>query len=205
MPSTQASSDPLAYDSDESSRHETVLRAVGHATVELSREHDHRELSLRSVADRAFLAHQEVRDHFASIEALIAETCLDTLRESPLNVELDESPRVRMVGQFHQLIMLLAYEPRYGAACVWALMSNVESVRPIRTEIDAEIRRHVSAALGPGAWPELVSALQLALLGAVVQAATNTAPLLALSQQLGDLVEMLMPGGDSEDAPRRSR
>jgi AcrR family transcriptional regulator len=200
MPSTQASRDPLADDSNGNPRHETVLNAVGYATVELSREHDYRELSRRLVADRAGLAYREVCTEFASIEALIAESCLDRLRESPLTVELDESARERMVSQFHQLIMLLAFEPRYGAACVRALMSNVESVRPIRTEIDAEIRRHVSAALGPGAWPELVSALQLALLGAVVQAATHTTSLLVLSQQLGDLVEMLLPGSDADDA-----
>ncbi|WP_135453318.1 TetR/AcrR family transcriptional regulator [Mycobacterium sp. DL99] len=203
MPSTQASREQLADDGDGSSRHQTLLSAVGYATVELSREHDHRELSRQLVADRAGLSYREVCAQFASIEALIAETCLDRLRESPLNVELDESARERMVGQFHQLITLLAHEPRYGVACVWALMSDAESVRPIRTEIDAEIRRHVSGALGPGAWPELVSALQLALLGAVVQASTNTTSLTVLSQQLGDLVEMLMPGGDADDSPGR--
>jgi hypothetical protein len=37
----------------------------------------------------------------------------------------------------------------------------------------------------------------------VVQAATHTTSLLVLSQQLGDLVEMLLPGSDADDAPER--
>jgi AcrR family transcriptional regulator len=199
VPSTSTSNELSAYQGERSSRHRMVLHAAGAATVELSREYPYHELTRRLVAERAGLAYLDVCAHFASIDALIAETCLDKLRESPLIVEFDESPRERMVGRFHQMITLLACEPRYGTACVWALMSNAESVRPIRLEIDAEIRRHVSTALGSGAWPELVSTLQMALLGAVVQAATNTTTLLALSQQLGDLVEMLLPDSESDD------
>ena len=199
MPVTRTSRELLDCDGDRVSERGRVLRAVGHATVELSRDYPYHELTRRLIADRAGLTYVDVCAHFASIEALIAQTCLDKLRESPLTVEFDESPRERLVGQFHRIIMLLAYEPRYGTACVWALMSNAEAVRPIRTEIDAEIRRHVSAALGSGAWPELVDILQLALLGAVMQAATNAATLLALSQQLGNLVEMLLPDTDSHD------
>jgi AcrR family transcriptional regulator len=199
MPSISTSSQLLADgDDDGSSVHRTLLRAVGAVTAELSREYRYHDLTRRLVADRAGLAYVDVCAHFASIEALIAETCFDKLRESQLIIEFDESPRERLVGRFHQIITLLATEPRYGAACVWALTSNAESVRPIRTAIDAEIRRHVSAALGSGAWPELVASLQLALLGAALQAATNTATLLTLSQQLADLIEMLLADGDSD-------
>lgn len=172
----------------------SVVREVLSATVELLRDHPYRALSRRLVAERAGLARLDVCAHFASIEALIAETCLYQLRESPLVIEFDESPRQRLVGQFHQLVMLLALEPKYGKACVRALMSDADSVRPIRAEIDAEVRRRVSAALGSGAWPELVSTMQLALLGAVVQSATNAVPLLELSAQLGELVDVLLPG-----------
>jgi AcrR family transcriptional regulator len=186
-------------DDDPTSLRKAILHTVVGTTVELSHEYGYRELSRQLVADRAGLSYLDVCARFASVDALIAETCLYKLRESPVVIEFDESPRERMVGQFHRLIMLLAYEPRYGTVCVWALMSNVDSVRPIRTEIDAEIRRHVSTALGSGAWPELVSALQLALLGAVVQAVTTSVSLLDLSLQLGDLVEMLMPASGSDE------
>jgi hypothetical protein len=197
MPPTRLVRELLAARDTPSRR--MALRSVAPAIVDLSREYPPQELSRRLVADRAGTSYLEVCAHFASVEAMIAETCLDALHQSPLTVEFGASARERMVGQFHQLIMLLAYEPCYGAACVWALMSNAESVRPIRTEIDAEIRRRVSTAMGSGAWPELVATLQMTLLGAVVQAATDNASLLALSQQLGDLVDMLLPGDDVDE------
>jgi AcrR family transcriptional regulator len=183
----------------------TILRAVGCATAELAQEYTYDQLDRRLVADRAGLSYLEVCAHFGSIEALIAHTCLDRLHQSPIVVEFDHSPRERLVAQFHQIITLLACQPRYGIACVRALMSNVESVRPVKADIDAEVRRHVSAALGFGAWPELVSILQMALLGAVVQAATNTATLPVLSRRLGDLVEMVLPGDECHHDPRGSQ
>jgi hypothetical protein len=75
-------------------------------------------------------------------------------------------------------------------------MSKSESVQPIRKAIDVEVHRRVSAALGSGAWPEVVSTMHLALLGAVTQAAAGNTTLDVIGDQLDRLVDVLLPPND---------
>ena len=196
MPTPHARQQRVVRDRDGVARHKSVLRTVTQAITDLSRHYPYRTLSRRLVADRAGLAYLDVCGHFASIDALIAETCLYRLRESPLVIEFHEAPRERIGAQFRQLIMLLACEPRYGTACVRALMSKSESVQPIRKAIDVEVHRRVSAALGSGAWPEVVATMHLALLGAVTQAAAGNTTLDVIGDQLDRLVDVLLPTND---------
>jgi AcrR family transcriptional regulator len=109
----------------------------------------------RAIARHAGVAYLDVCAHFRSTEALIAECCLHELRQAPVVVEFDASIPQRVVSQFRQLVEVLADEPRYGTACVRALMTPDASLQAVRDDVDAEIRRRVCAALGSGAWPEV--------------------------------------------------
>src|ERR1700731_4713235 len=100
MPTPHAEHHRVVRDGDGVARHKSVLRTVTQAIGDLSRKYPYRALSRRLVADRAGLAYLDVCRHFASIDALIAETCLYRLRESPLAIEFHEAPRERMGGQF---------------------------------------------------------------------------------------------------------
>jgi hypothetical protein len=100
------------------------------------------------------------RAYFASKNALIAEVYPRIFRAAPLLVDDHDSVPVRVTAQLRHLVMLPAEEPELAAACTIALMGTQTSVRAIRDQIDAEVKRHIRAALGSGAWPEVADALE---------------------------------------------
>src|ERR1700761_5364706 len=158
-----------SYD-DRTRADDEVARRVLNATVELLREVPHSTLNLRSIARRAGLSHGELRAHFRSKDAIVAEIYLERLRAAPLNLDVEESARTRIAAQFSQLVMLLADEPGLAAACSSALICDEPSVRVSRQRINGELQRRVRTVLRSGAWPEVVETLEFGLIGALVHA-----------------------------------
>jgi AcrR family transcriptional regulator len=188
---------PRGDRSDQQIRRELVGR-VSTAAAELLRVRGYTDVDRRAIARQAGVAYHDVCAHFRCTEALIAESCLDKLRQAPLVVGFDESPQQRVMGQFRQLVRLLADEPHYGAACVRALMCDDPSVQVARQSIDAEIQRRVCAALGSGAWPEVALAVHWAMLGAFVKAASGTATIRELTDELCLIVDALLPACETD-------
>ncbi len=106
-----------------------TARLVRDATVELLRDVPYSSITMRSIAKRAGVSHGEVRTHFRSKDAIVAEIYLERLRAAPLIIDVEESARVRIAAQFSQLVMLLADEPGLAAACSSALICDEPSVR----------------------------------------------------------------------------
>jgi len=120
-----------SYD-DRTREDDETARRVRDATVELLRDVPYSSITMRSIATRAGVSHGEIRAHYRSTEAIVAEIYLERLRAAPLIVDVEKSARARIAAQFSQLVMLLADEPGLAAACSSALICDEPSVRVSR-------------------------------------------------------------------------
>jgi AcrR family transcriptional regulator len=180
-----------SYD-DRAREDDEIARKVLAATVELLREVPYDGITLRAISYRAGVPHGDVRAHFRSKDAIVAEIYLDRLRAAPLDVDVEQGAQERIATQFAQLVMLLADEPGLAAACSSALVCEEPSVRSIRQRIHAEYHRRVCTTLRSGAWPEVVETLEFGLIGALVQASCDGA-FHQTADQLAGVVAAVLP------------
>jgi AcrR family transcriptional regulator len=172
-----------------------IGRRVLDATVDLLREVPYSGITMRSIAKRAGVSHGEICAYFRSTDAIVAEIYLERLRAAPLVVDVEQSARARIAGQFSQLVMLLADEPGIAAACSSALICDEPSVRAIRQRIHAELQRRVRTVLRSGAWPEVAETLEFGLLGALVQASCGSGTFTENADDLASVVAVVLPDG----------
>jgi AcrR family transcriptional regulator len=163
------------------------------ATVELLREVPYDSVTMRMIGKRAGIAYRDLRAHFLSKDAIVAEIYLQRLRAVPLTVDIDQDARSRIAGQFCELVMLLADEPGLAAACSSALIGEEPGVRSIRHRINAEYHRRVCATLRSGAWPEVTETLHFGLIGALVQASCNAGGFRQTADELAGVVAAVLP------------
>jgi AcrR family transcriptional regulator len=179
---------------DDRTRDDDVIgRKVLDATVELLREVPYRDITMRSIAQRADVAHGQVCAHFRSKDAIVAEVYLELLRAAPLIVDVDQSAQARVSALFSQLVMLLADEPGMAEACSSALIRDEPSVRAIRRRIHAELHRRVRTALRSGAWPEVAETLEFGLIGAMVHASCGAGTFRQTADELASVVAAVLP------------
>ena len=76
-----------SYD-DRTREDDKTARRVRDATVELLRDVPYSNITMRAIAKRASLSHGEVRAHFGSTDAIVAEIYLERLRAAPLIVDI---------------------------------------------------------------------------------------------------------------------
>lgn len=71
---------------------------------------------------------------------------------------------IRVTSSLRHLALVVADEPEIGAACTAALLDGGAdpAVRAVRDRIGAEIHRRITSAIGPGADPGTVFALEMA-------------------------------------------
>jgi AcrR family transcriptional regulator len=183
-----------SYD-DRTRADDEVARRALDATVELLREVPYATLTLQSIARRAGLSHGEIRAHFRSKDAIVAEIYLERLRAAPLHLDVEESAQARIAAQFTQLVMLLADEPGLAAACSSALICDEPSVRVSRQRINGELQRRVRTVLRSGAWPEVVEILEFGLIGALVHASCGADTFSQTAEDLAGVVAVMLPDG----------
>jgi AcrR family transcriptional regulator len=172
--------------------HDVVGRVLD-VTVEMLREAAFADLTTRRIAERACVPHSELCVYFRSKDAIVAEVYLGLLRDAPLTVDVDQSARERVTALFNQLVMLLADEPDFAAACSSALISSEPSVQAIRRRIHAELHRRVRTVLRSDAWPEVAETLEFSLVGAMVQASSGSATFTDTADELARVVATLLP------------
>jgi AcrR family transcriptional regulator len=180
---------------DDRGRDDADTRKILDATVELLREVPYDIVTMRAISRRAGIALGDLRAHFRSKDAIVAEIYLERLRAAPLAVDIDQDVRARISTQFSQLLMLLADEPGLAAACSRALICDEPSVRSIRQRIHTEYHRRVRTVLRSGAWPEVVEILEFGLVGALVHASCEGTSLDETADQLAGVVAAVLPGG----------
>ena len=100
---------------------------------------------------------------------------------------------------------MVADEPEVGAACTTALLGGGAdpAVRAARDRIGAEIHRRITSAIGPGADPSTVSALEMAFFGALVQAGSGDFTYHQIADRLAYVVGLILAGAGETSRHRK--
>jgi AcrR family transcriptional regulator len=177
-------------------RQEETFRKVLAAGMETLRKNSYADLTMRIVAARAKVAPATAYTYFASKNHLIAEVYLDLVRQVPYFTDVNEPMPTRVERTLRHLALVVADEPEVGAACTIALMGGGTdpAVRAARDRIGAEIHRRITSAIGPGADPGTVSALEMAFFGALVQAGSGESTYHKIADRLADVVRLILAG-----------
>jgi AcrR family transcriptional regulator len=183
-------------------RQEETFRKVLTAGIETLREKSYADLTVRAVAARAKVAPATAYTYFSSKNHLIAEVYLDLVRQVPYFTDVNDPMPVRVDQTLRHLALVVADEPEVGAACTTALLggNSDPAVRSARDRIGAEIHRRIASAIGPGAKPASVSALEMAFFGALVQAGSGQFTYREIADRLTFVVGLILTGaGETGD------
>lgn len=193
------SSDAVAAlpESPRNRRQEETFRKVLSAGVEMLRESSYADLTVRAVAARAKVAPATAYTYFSSKNHLIAEVYLDLMRQVPYFTDVNDSLLTRVDKALRSMTLILADEPEVAAACTTALLSNSDAaVRTARDRIGAEIHKRITSAIGPGADPRKVSALEMTFFGALVNAGSGAFTYHQIADRLTYVVGLIL--GDQQ-------
>ncbi|ORW69376.1 TetR/AcrR family transcriptional regulator [Mycolicibacter senuensis] len=178
-------------------RQEETFRKVLAAGVEMLRETSYADLTVRAVAARAKVAPATAYTYFSSKNHLIAEVYLDLVRQVPYFTDVNEPMPSRVNQALRHLALVVADEPEVAAACTAALLSGSgdPAVRTVRDRIGGEIHRRITSAIGPGAEPEKVSALEMTFFGALVNAGSGAFTYHQITDRLSYVVSLILESG----------
>jgi AcrR family transcriptional regulator len=182
-------------------RQEETFRRVLAACRETMREHSFADLTVRLVAARAKVAPATAYTYFSSKNHLFAEVYLDLVQQVPYFTDVNDPMPTRVDQALRHLALVVADEPEVGAACTAALLGGGSdpAVLAVRDRIGAEIHRRIASAIGPGADPLTVSALQMAFFGALVQAGSGEFTYHQISDRLAGVVGLILAGAEKGD------
>ncbi len=142
-------------------------------------------LTIRMVAAEAGVGAATAYTYFSSKEHLVAEVFWRRLATTPAPPNDSPDSITRAVAVLRHIALLLAEEPELAGALTNALLGKDPDVEHLRLRIGLEINKRLTAALGPGADPQIVESLELLYAGALVRAGMGYASY----QQIADLLE----------------
>jgi AcrR family transcriptional regulator len=194
----------VEVDSSGKPRQEETYHRVLDAAVELLRETKYSDLTVRAIAARAQLSPATAYNYFKSKNGLIAELYLRLVRTVPLFVDVNQTTHERIIQEIHALAMLGAYEPEVAAATTTALMGEEEELKPLRELIGTEVRRRLTAALGPGVPLSVLSAVEFVFYGAMVRAGTGSLGYDTVANRIDGVIGLILQAHDDRPAPAPS-
>lgn len=182
----------VTYLRDQASRRKHTHRQVfGAATAIL---HARTELSLTELATRARITPAAVTAHFPTVDAVFAELYLTRLHELPLIIDPSVPMRCRVSEQLRAITLVVADEPLLAAACAQALLGEDDAaVAGVRARVAAEVHRRTAAALGMGAWPEVLDTVETLFWGALMQARAGVMSYHAMADRLDTMLGLVLP------------
>ncbi|KZS57934.1 TetR family transcriptional regulator [Mycobacterium kansasii] len=189
---------PQVGDRPRNRRQEETFRKVLSAGMQTLRENSYNDLTVRMVAARAKVAPATAYTYFSSKNHLIAEVYLDLVRQVPYFTDVNVPMPARVDQTLRHLALVVADEPEVGAACTAALLGGGAdpAVRATRERIGAELHRRIASAIGPGAEPATVSALEMTFFGALVQAGSGEFTYHEIADRLADVVRLILAGAE---------
>ncbi|MEZ0049012.1 hypothetical protein ABIA30_000002 [Mycobacterium sp. MAA66] len=125
-------------------------------------------------------------------DTALTERYLQQLSQLPLTVDPSSPPHERVAEQLAAAMRILRDEPRLAAACTRSLLSADDPVAEVRSRIGSEIHRRVTAALGTGAWPEVVTTLETMFWGMLIQAHTQSMDYATTAARLDTMVSLVL-------------
>jgi AcrR family transcriptional regulator len=150
-----------------------------------------------TLAARARLAPAAVSAHFASVDAMFAELYLYRVTALPLDIDQTAGVAERVSAQLRSVTLVMADEPNLAAACSQALLRiDDDAVAALRERIGAEVHRRVAAALGAGAWPEVLATLETVFWGALLQVQSRSMSYHEMANRLDTMLALIIPDTD---------
>jgi AcrR family transcriptional regulator len=144
---------------------ERLLEAAEHELADAGID----ALTIRTVAGRAGVSPATAYTYFSSRNHLFAELFhRKVLLENPVEIT-GRTPQQRVSAVTTHLARVLGEKPHLAAAANHALLGTDPDVERLRVVIGAEIVGRLRTALGEDADAELLDALTLALIGALLQ------------------------------------
>lgn len=179
---------------DSHSRRTRTCRRVFCAAAALLDESADVDVSVPALAQRARIAPSALHAHFPSLDAVFAELYLARVTDLPLVVDPDAGLRSRVSDQLRAITLVVADEPRLAVACTGALLRNDDAaVAEARSGIAAEVRRRIAAAMGTGAWPEVLETLETLFWGALLQVESGAVDYRTMATRLDTMLGLLLP------------
>ena len=123
-----------------------------------------------------------------------AEVYLDLVSQVPFFTDVNESMTTRVDKAVRALTLVVADEPEVAAACTTALLGGGSdpAVRTVRDRIGGEIHKRIRSAVGPDADPRVVSALEMAFFGALVNAGSGAFTYHEIADRLTYVVGLIL-------------
>ena len=177
-------------------RQAEVVEHLVEAAADEARLLGYEGTTVRGAAKRAGVAPATAYTYFSSKNALIAEVYLRLVRDVPSFTDVNQTTQQRVTAQLRELALLVADEPELAAAATTALMGDEPEVRHVRDKIGMEVRRRIASALGPGAWPEVLTTLEMIFYGALVRAGTKSVSYYQMADQLDSVLALVMGGAE---------
>jgi AcrR family transcriptional regulator len=171
---------------------EDTARKVLDAAIELLHEQPRVELTMRAVAARASVPSATAYNYFSSKNALIAQVYLELLRTVPPCTDPTLSAASRVTVVLHRVATLVAEDSTMAATCAIVMMGDEPDLKRTRTQIEYQIYRLVSSALGPKARPGIASTLMLAYSGALLHRGTGARSRAQLTDRLESTVSLIV-------------
>jgi AcrR family transcriptional regulator len=173
---------------DPHSRRTHTHRRVFGAAAALLDESTQPDVSVRTLAARARIAPAALCAHFPSLDAMFAELYLNRITDLPLVVDASATIQSRVSHQLLAITLVVADEPRLARACTQALLRNDD---PAVADVQARI-----AALGTGAWPEVLATLETMFWGALLQVQSRSIGYRTMATRIDTMLSLLLPEGD---------
>jgi AcrR family transcriptional regulator len=169
--------------------------ALVDATVAELRAHGYDGLTVRNAARRAGVAPATAYTYFGSKDHLVAEVFWRRLDALPTpSVDGRRSAAARVAAALRELAMAIAAEPELAAASTTAVLANDADVQRLRNRIGATFNDRLAAALGSGADPAVLRALNLAWAGALLQAGMGYFSYAELADRMDEVAALLLRG-----------
>jgi AcrR family transcriptional regulator len=176
-----------------SSRQIATVAALTQATVDELRETTYDGLTVRNVARRAGVAPATAYTYFGSREHLVTEVFWRRMQALPeTRIDRRRSWASQITAVLSDLTLLVADEPELASACTQAMLATDPDVKVLRDRIGAEMRRRILTALGDDADPTVLGTLELAMIGAMVQAGMGHVEYADLPTLLADVVTLVI-------------
>jgi AcrR family transcriptional regulator len=176
-------------------RQATMVERLALAAIDEIRTSGHEGLTVRNVAARAGVAPATAYTYFASKDHLIAEVFWRRIRALPEpRIDKRRAASIRVKAALKDLTALLASEPELAAASTTAMLAADPDVKHIRDRVGAEIRRRLETALGDDDGEEILTALELAVAGAMIRAGMGHLAYAELPERIADVTGLLLRG-----------
>ena len=176
-------------------RQAKVVQRLADAAVREIRDNGYDGLTVRNVAARAGVAAATAYTYFASKDHLIAEVFWRRIRALPeLRLDRRRAPSIRVEAALSDLTALLATQPELAAASTTAMLATDPDVKHIRDRVGAEIRRRLEIALGDDDGEAILTALELAVAGAMIRAGMGHLSYAELPQRVAEVAGLLLRG-----------